>query len=57
MKQLADDVHMLKGFDPEAVFRACVRYEKAIEINSRPERLDPPPSALDRRLLGWAASR
>jgi putative hydrolase len=29
-------------FDAEAVFGACARYDKAIEINSRPERLDPP---------------
>ena len=30
-------------FDGEAVFEAAVRYDKAVEINSRPERLDPPP--------------
>lgn len=30
-------------FDAEAVFEAAARHDKAIEINSRPERLDPPP--------------
>jgi putative hydrolase len=29
-------------FDAEAVFRACVEHDTAVEINSRPERLDPP---------------
>jgi putative hydrolase len=33
-------------FDAEAVFAACARLGKAVEINARPERLDPP-----RRLL------
>ena len=33
-------------FDPELVFAAALRFDKAVEINSRPERLDPP-----RRLL------
>src|SRR3954452_13497717 len=36
-------------FDAEAVFAACVEFGTALEINSRPERLDPP-----RRLLGLA---
>jgi putative hydrolase len=36
-------------FDAEAVFGACVEYGTAVEINSRPERLDPP-----RRLLRLA---
>ncbi|HVJ14344.1 MAG TPA: PHP domain-containing protein [Polyangiaceae bacterium] len=36
-------------FDAEQVFGACARFGKAIEINCRPERLDPP-----RRLLGLA---
>jgi putative hydrolase len=36
-------------FDAEAVFRACVEFGTAVEINSRPERLDPP-----RRLLTLA---
>ena len=30
------------SFDAEAVFRACVEHGTAVEINSRPERLDPP---------------
>jgi putative hydrolase len=29
-------------FDATAVFEAAIRHDKAIEINSRPERLDPP---------------
>jgi putative hydrolase len=33
-------------FDPELVFAACERFGVAVEVNSRPERLDPP-----RRLL------
>lgn len=36
-------------FDPEIVFEACRRFGVALEINSRPERLDPP-----RRLLQLA---
>jgi histidinol phosphatase-like PHP family hydrolase len=37
-------------FDAEKVFAACVRHDVALEINSRPERLDPP-----KRLLRPAA--
>ncbi len=37
-------------FDPEAVFDACARHGTAVEINSRPERLDPPVSLLQRAL-------
>jgi putative hydrolase len=33
-------------FDPEIVFAAATRFDKAIEINSRPERLDPPKRLL-----------
>ncbi|HEX2773382.1 MAG TPA: PHP domain-containing protein, partial [Micromonosporaceae bacterium] len=29
-------------FDADAVFAACVEHGKAVEINSRPERQDPP---------------
>lgn len=29
-------------FDPEAVFGTAAQYDKAVEMNSRPERLDPP---------------
>ncbi len=36
-------------FDAEVVFAACARFDVAVEINSRPERLDPP-----RRLLRQA---
>jgi putative hydrolase len=36
-------------FDAEAVFAVCAEYEVALEVNSRPERLDPP-----RRLLRMA---
>ena len=36
-------------FDAEAVFAGCVEFGTALEINSRPERLDPP-----RRLLTQA---
>ncbi|MCO7220239.1 PHP domain-containing protein [Klenkia sp. PcliD-1-E] len=37
-------------FDAEAVFAACVEHGTAVEVNSRPERLDPPS-----RLLQLAA--
>ena len=37
-------------FDAELVFEACRRFGVAVEVNSRPERLDPP-----RRLLRLAA--
>lgn len=33
-------------FDPELVFEACRRFDVAVEINSRPERLDPPKRLL-----------
>jgi putative hydrolase len=33
-------------FDAEVVFAAAARFDKAIEINSRPERLDPPKRLL-----------
>ncbi|WP_258341144.1 PHP domain-containing protein [Saccharopolyspora gregorii] len=35
-------------FDPEEVFRACRDHGVAVEINSRPERLDPPMELLGR---------
>jgi putative hydrolase len=38
------------AFDPEAVFTACREHGVAVEINCRPERMDPPD-----RLLGLAA--
>ena len=33
-------------FDPDVVFAAAARFDKAIEVNSRPERLDPPKRLL-----------
>lgn len=33
-------------FDAAAVFEACARHGKAVEINSRPDRLDPPKRLL-----------
>jgi putative hydrolase len=36
------------SFDPAAVFEAAERHGKAIEINSRPDRLDPPMNLLTR---------
>jgi putative hydrolase len=38
-------------FDAEVVFRACERFETAVEINSRPERLDPPNDLLKLAVL------
>jgi putative hydrolase len=34
------------SLDAEIVFAAAVRFDKAIEVNSRPERLDPPKRIL-----------
>ncbi|QCB93579.1 PHP domain-containing protein [Cellulomonas shaoxiangyii] len=34
-------------FDAEAVFAACAEHGVAVEINSRPDRLDPPHALLD----------
>jgi len=34
------------AFDAELVFAACREFDKAVEINSRPERLDPPDNLL-----------
>ncbi|HEX2194200.1 MAG TPA: PHP domain-containing protein [Candidatus Limnocylindria bacterium] len=33
-------------FDPDIVFAAAARFHKAVEVNSRPERLDPPKRLL-----------
>ena len=33
-------------FDPDYVFAACKQFDTAVEINSRPERLDPPDELL-----------
>ncbi|MGH9115518.1 MAG: PHP domain-containing protein, partial [Acidimicrobiales bacterium] len=35
------------SFDPRAVFEACARTGTAVEVNSRPERRDPPPNLLE----------
>jgi putative hydrolase len=35
-------------FDAAAVFAACAEFATAVEINSRPERLDPPYELLER---------
>ena len=37
-------------FDAEAVFSACAEHDVAVEINSRPERLDPPKRLLKQAL-------
>ncbi|WDZ85804.1 PHP domain-containing protein [Micromonospora cathayae] len=37
-------------FDPDAVFAACAEHGKAVEINSRPERQDPPKRLIRRAL-------
>lgn len=34
-------------FDADMVFAACARFDKAVEINCRPERQDPPDDLLD----------
>jgi putative hydrolase len=34
-------------FDADIVFAACARFDKAVEINCRPERQDPPDELLD----------
>ena len=50
--RLVDGERGIRGesqFDAEMVFTACERFGVAVEINSRPERLDPP-----RRLLRLA---
>ena len=35
------------SFDARAVFEACVEHQVAVEINSRPERRDPPTALLE----------
>jgi putative hydrolase len=35
------------AFDAEVVFHACEQFKTAVEINSRPERLDPPNDLLE----------
>jgi len=38
----ADKSRPESTFDADAVFAACAEFDKAVEINSRPDRLDPP---------------
>jgi putative hydrolase len=38
------------AFDHERIFRACAEHDTAVEINSRPDRLDPPPDLLEQAL-------
>jgi putative hydrolase len=35
-------------FDADLVFAACAHFDKAVEVNCRPERLDPPMRLLER---------
>ncbi|MGH9004034.1 MAG: PHP domain-containing protein, partial [Acidimicrobiia bacterium] len=37
-------------FDSDLVFAACLRFDKALEVNCRPERLDPPRRLLTKAL-------
>ena len=39
-------------FDAEVVFAACAQFDKAVEINCRPERQDPPEELLE-LALDW----
>ena len=39
-------------FDPDLVFGACAHFDKAVEINCRPERLDPPMRLLE-QVVTW----
>jgi len=38
------------AFDPDVVFAACAEFDTAVEINCRPERLDPPKRLLQRAI-------
>jgi len=46
----ADGAPIARGrsFDADIVFAACKHFDKAVEINCRPERLDPPRRLLQR---------
>jgi putative hydrolase len=35
------------SFDPDFVFAACARFGTAVELNARPERLDPPTELIE----------
>jgi putative hydrolase len=43
----ANPVRPLSVFDAEIVFAACAKFDKAVEINCRPERQDPPDQLLE----------
>ncbi|WP_448060840.1 PHP domain-containing protein [Cellulomonas hominis] len=46
-RQLTGRTRPPSDFDPAAVFEACAAHGVAVEINSRPDRLDPPHHLLD----------
>jgi putative hydrolase len=46
-RQLTGRLRPPSEFDPHAVFEACAAHGVAVEINSRPDRLDPPHALLD----------
>jgi putative hydrolase len=49
LKPEGDDVKVIRKqseFDAELIFAACARFDTAVEINSRPERQDPPDDLL-----------
>jgi putative hydrolase len=43
----ANPIRPQSNFDAEIVFAACARFDKAVEINCRPERQDPPDHLLE----------
>jgi len=45
-RQLIGKLRPPSTFDHEAVFAACAEHDVAVEINSRPDRLDPPHALL-----------
>ena len=47
----SDGAARSRQFDAELVFAACAQFDTAVEINCRPERLDPP-----KRLLQWPST-
>jgi putative hydrolase len=46
------EIRAQSSFDAEIVFAACKQFGTAVEINSRPERQDPPDELLD-LALDW----
>ena len=47
-RQLTGKLRPPSAFDPEAVFSACADRDVAVEVNCRPDRLDPPHALLQR---------